>query len=215
MKYLVGNDLIDLCEPEIKKKSKNERFIRRVLSDNEYIEIKKQKSPDIFLWSLWSAKESAYKILKKIIPDLVFSHSKFKVEKTDKDSGIVKYANYIIPVKWFYKKAWIHCIATYSENKVDPKCLEWDVVETSQIETNQCFTGEEEASIYSTESKAVRELAKETLSRNSLDDVEIIRFPQGVRFGPPEIWKDGGPLLDWDISMSHDGRFSSVIIAKA
>jgi len=214
MKCLVGNDLIDLLEPEIKKKSKNERFIKRVLTEKEYSVLKNHEDPDIYLWCLWSAKESAYKILKKVIPDLVFSHSLFEVQRNCKEVGIVTYKKYSIPVKWFYNESWIHCIGTYSNNCSSPKILEWAVVESDSVDTDFEFTTGEVASIYSKESMAVRELAKKTLLENSLSDIEILRFPQGIRFGPPEIWKNGSVLEDWDISMSHDGRFVSALIAK-
>ena len=214
-KFLVGNDLIDLSEPDILKKSKNERFLKRVLSELEYKELKEHRTPHIHFWSLWSAKESAYKILKKVLPELVFSHSKFEVKLSEENIGLVKYKDFSIAVEWFYNESWIHCIATYSPGNAKPTCLKWDVAETSSIDTNQLFSAQEETSIYSEESKAVRKFAKDILSKNSLKDIEIIRFPQGVRFGPPEIWKNGNPLNEWDISMSHDGRYSSVLIAKS
>ncbi|OUR97902.1 hypothetical protein A9Q84_06815 [Halobacteriovorax marinus] len=215
MKCLVGNDLIDLLEPEIKKKSKNERFIKRVLTAEEYTLLKAQSDPDIFLWTLWSAKESAYKILKKIIPDLVFAHSLFHVEKHSGSHGIVRYDKYTIDVQWQYSESWIHCIGTFSKEGQSLQVLEWSVVETQEVTTDFVFTAEEESSIYSKESKAVRELAKLTLQGKSLEDIEILRFPLGVRFGPPEIWKDGLQLESWDLSMSHDGRFVSALIAKS
>jgi len=57
----VGNDVVDLNEPDNKGKSGDDRFLGRVFTAEERGLIARTAAPDTFLWSLWAAKEAAYK----------------------------------------------------------------------------------------------------------------------------------------------------------
>jgi phosphopantetheine--protein transferase-like protein len=57
----VGNDVVDLKEPENQGKSGDDRFLGRVFTAEERELIAGAAAPDTLLWSLWAAKEAAYK----------------------------------------------------------------------------------------------------------------------------------------------------------
>jgi phosphopantetheinyl transferase (holo-ACP synthase) len=57
----VGNDVVDLTEPDNRGKSGNDRFLSRVFTARERRLIAQAAVPDTLLWSLWAAKEAAYK----------------------------------------------------------------------------------------------------------------------------------------------------------
>ena len=57
----VGNDVVDLKEPDNRGKSRNDRFLGRVFTSEERGWIARAAAPDMLLWSLWAAKEAAYK----------------------------------------------------------------------------------------------------------------------------------------------------------
>ncbi|MHB9097527.1 MAG: 4'-phosphopantetheinyl transferase superfamily protein [Syntrophales bacterium] len=57
----VGNDVVDLKDPGNQGKSGDERFLARVFTARERERIAGAQSPDALLWSLWAAKEAAYK----------------------------------------------------------------------------------------------------------------------------------------------------------
>lgn len=77
-----GNDIISLNDIN-KTRTKQSGFYSKILSPAEknlYDESGLDKMPfENFVWLLWSLKESAYKYLQRIIPELIFSPIKFTV----------------------------------------------------------------------------------------------------------------------------------------
>ena len=61
----VGNDIVDLKEPDNCGKSGDERFIRRVFTSEERDRIVGAACPDQLLWAFWAAKEAAYKAVSR------------------------------------------------------------------------------------------------------------------------------------------------------
>ncbi|MBE0557548.1 MAG: 4'-phosphopantetheinyl transferase superfamily protein, partial [Proteobacteria bacterium] len=57
----VGNDVVDLNEPDNRGKSGDDRFLGRVFTAEERELIARAAAPNTLLWSLWAAKEAAYK----------------------------------------------------------------------------------------------------------------------------------------------------------
>jgi phosphopantetheinyl transferase (holo-ACP synthase) len=57
----VGNDIVDLKEPENLGKSGDDRFLGRVFTVEERGLIARAAAPDTLLWALWAAKEAAFK----------------------------------------------------------------------------------------------------------------------------------------------------------
>jgi phosphopantetheine--protein transferase-like protein len=64
----VGNDIVDLADPENIGKSADERFCRRVFNAEELSMIAGSDRPDSFLWMIWAAKEAAYKAISRMYP---------------------------------------------------------------------------------------------------------------------------------------------------
>lgn len=79
-----GNDIVALKAIDIAR-TKQYRFYTKILSPTEkdlYDRELQGKIPfENFVWLLWSIKESAYKYLQRITPDLVFSPTKTVIEK--------------------------------------------------------------------------------------------------------------------------------------
>ena len=57
----VGNDVVDLEDPEAVGASRRERFVRRILLPAEARVVKDAADPDAALWAFFAAKEAAYK----------------------------------------------------------------------------------------------------------------------------------------------------------
>ena len=68
----VGNDVVDLREPANAGKSRESRFLKKILTDAEIEFVKNAENPDAALWSLWACKETAYKVIKKSFSDTAF-----------------------------------------------------------------------------------------------------------------------------------------------
>lgn len=62
----MGNDVIDLTDPENVGKSCDRRFCRRVFNNDELALISASSQPDTILWAIWAAKEAAYKVVSRI-----------------------------------------------------------------------------------------------------------------------------------------------------
>lgn len=61
----VGNDVVDLKEPDNQAKSGDDRFLGRVFTVEERGLIARAAAPDTLLWALWAAKEAAYKAVSR------------------------------------------------------------------------------------------------------------------------------------------------------
>ena len=68
----VGNDVVDLREPANAVKSRDSRFLKKILTDAEIEFVRNAENPEAALWSLWACKETAYKVIKKSSPDIAF-----------------------------------------------------------------------------------------------------------------------------------------------
>lgn len=81
----IGNDIIALKTIDIPR-TQNPRFYSKILSPAEQ-QLYKDSCQSIpfhyFLWLLWSVKESAYKCLQRLQPELVFSPVKIEISNLD------------------------------------------------------------------------------------------------------------------------------------
>lgn len=83
---MVGNDIVDLNIALTNSKWSSPRFINKIFTASEKIDIEKSKNKFQTIWRLWSMKESAYKIYvqqsnktfidPKKIDTQIFSNSK-------------------------------------------------------------------------------------------------------------------------------------------
>ena len=85
----VGNDVVDLKDAANSGKSRDSRFLKKILTDAEIEYVKNADGPDQALWSLWACKETAYKVIKKILPDIVFAPRQWQVNVHN-----IKFLNY-------------------------------------------------------------------------------------------------------------------------
>lgn len=110
----IGNDVVDLTDPENIGKSRDQRFVRRVFTLEEEKIIRCAADSDRILWILWAGKEVAYKIVQKInqcissIPRLYRVHLAVK-------QGAVCYGNVetpicLINIKTFSDKKHVQCV---------------------------------------------------------------------------------------------------------
>ena len=76
----VGNDVVDLTDPETSLSGLHARFDERVFSATERDRLEASGSRHRLHWAYWAAKESAYKALKRLAPEVVFSPREFEVD---------------------------------------------------------------------------------------------------------------------------------------
>jgi phosphopantetheinyl transferase (holo-ACP synthase) len=83
---LVGNDVVDLRDPENQPDAIHRRFDERAFTGEERERILADDSPHRIRWTLWAAKESAYQVARKIDPGVSFSPRAFAV-RLSRDVG--------------------------------------------------------------------------------------------------------------------------------
>ncbi len=77
----VGNDVVDLADPETDLRLLHRRFAERVFTAAEQQALARcEPQTAVLHWALWAAKESAYKALKRRAPETVFSPREFAVQ---------------------------------------------------------------------------------------------------------------------------------------
>ncbi len=76
---MVGDDLVDLGDPEACDGSQHPRFDARVFAPAERATLAASPAAGRLRWMLWSAKEAAYKLARKLDPEVAFSPSRFVV----------------------------------------------------------------------------------------------------------------------------------------
>jgi len=215
-KRTIGNDVVALHLDQSKDKSKDQRFLNRVFAGEEIKQIQGSKNPDKMLWSLWAAKEAAYKIVKKLNPKTVFSHKKFEV---DYESKAVRFEGIIIPVVWVQNEDYVHCFGCHADYDFNFDLIETQVLKIEDPFFDGCdeafFSKDERLSIKSKESLYARFLAKQMLQKQGYTKIEIIRKKTGSSYDPPMVFQSKKQIEDIDVSLSHHGEWIAVVIVKA
>jgi hypothetical protein len=83
----VGNDIVDLKEPDNCGKSGDDRFLSRVFTQEERDRIVGAANPDTLLWALWAAKEAAYKAVSHDAPLICSTPRRYAVTLDDQALG--------------------------------------------------------------------------------------------------------------------------------
>ncbi len=218
MNGTVGNDLIDLGAAHNLGRAGQPKFLARILTAAEQAQIAAQHAGDLGFARLWSAKEAAYKATKKQQPALVFAPRRWQVgidSLTSRAScldGQVRIdPDTRVGVRWWLGPGWLHCIALLG---TAPSLLDHAVAPNDPLQTEPVFSAREREGFSRGESAGVRVLARRLLRQHGIDDIEILREPDGNTRLPPRVWAGGQPLPDLDLSLSHDGGWLAAAIAR-
>jgi phosphopantetheinyl transferase len=115
----VGNDVVDLRAAENQPAAIHPRFDERVFSPREHELLDRCPDGDhgearhALRWTLWAARESTLKLLRKSEPELPFHPSEFQVTlSADRRSASVSYARTVTHVRFDSDAERIHAVAT-------------------------------------------------------------------------------------------------------
>lgn len=237
----VGNDIVDLSIADIQHKYLDKRFLIRVFSQFEQEAITQSIDKNIILWSIWAAKEAAFKALKKNVSELVFSHQKFTIckktliklqtlQRFDCLTGVLHYNNQIpIFLSWRWINNAVHCIGLLIPDQIFFDS--WDIIHSKIVKLDQSMdkktkellqkylTEKELISIQSDESLQTRAHAKHFVqSLDSKYKIEIIRpllmKDKKESFSYPIVCTDKIFSSLYEISLSHDGVWCGIACSK-
>lgn len=217
MRTRIGNDVIDLRAAHNRGRANHARLLARVLTANERAQLLADEGGDAGFALLWSAKEAAYKALKKARPALVFAPGRWQVDcAVLRMTGATCHgrvqmdADTCIAVNWQYEPHGLHCVATFGPT---PEPIDSAVRTLAESTPQRPFSAVEQASFSRPESAHVRELARQLLAARGIHDVEIVRVGDGAAKQPPQVFAAGIPLNHVELSLSHDGDYVAAAIA--
>ena len=187
---MIGNDVVDLTDPEAQSGATHPRFDGRVFARSELQMLGASGAPNRLRWMLWAAKEAAYKAVKKMDPRAVFSPSKFVVQLDETLRGEVSCEGRTLQVALCEEATSVHAIATS------------DVLPESRILSG---THEIEGEVLDPDlpSEAAREFAIRELA--SALHVPSNSLAIAKRGRVPTLLHDG-ESTGIDLSLSHHGR---------
>ena len=94
---MIGNDVVDLRDPETRPGAQHARFDARVFAASERLALERSRDAGRLRWILWAAKESAFKAARRCDPATVFAPSHFVVELGEGLRGRVRHAGRDFP----------------------------------------------------------------------------------------------------------------------
>ena len=197
---LVGNDVVDLHDPESRPGALHPRFDVRVFTPDELEALSTSAYP--LRWTLWAAKESAYKVAKKLDPTVRFLPRDFVVGQIAEGRALVMHATGPFDVRLYRTDRWVSAVATLT---VAHPSRTRGPFSAGRVSAGPISTAVERLATHSADpSRTVREFARAALaSRMNLPPGQVrIAADRGI---PVAFWR--GRRLPVDLSLSHHGRF--------
>ena len=192
---LVGNDIVDLHDPESRPEALHAGFDARVFTSGEREALSASPCPHSLRWTLWAAKESAYKLAKKLDPKVRFLWRKFSVSRigeSRRGAGRMLVDFLDGPVGPFDVRVdltddYVHAVATLAgPNGSDHHCARAGIERLKTTESDP--------------SRTVRDAARIAIASRAELPPEQVRI--GARRGVPvALWRNRS--LPVDLSLSH------------
>jgi hypothetical protein len=188
---MIGNDVVDLASDETLPGARNPRFDDRVYTDAERRALTDSDAPDLLRWLFWAAKESAYKLARRMDPALVWSPRRFGVTLDDSLRGRVRWPAGACVVRVEHDSRRVHAVA--ARNEADLHGVRARIARLDEV-------SEKRASA----SGAVRTLAIRDLASCLGIDPAALEVRRSGRI--PTLFANER-AVDWPLSLSHHGRF--------
>jgi 4'-phosphopantetheinyl transferase superfamily len=184
---MVGNDVVDLRSRAVASGPRHPRFDARVFAPSEHRALRESSEPNALRWSLWAAKEAAYKVVKKLDAATVWSPRRFVV-RLEPGGGAVEHGGRSIPVRVEADAERVHAVAIDRAEALP------------QVHARVATLPDPE----SDPSQAVRTLARESLAPLLGARPEALEI---AREGRIPVLRIAGRDAPFDLSLSHHGRF--------
>jgi phosphopantetheinyl transferase (holo-ACP synthase) len=185
----IGNDVVDLTDPDIARHHVNERYLARVCTAEERHRVRTAGD----LWSLFAAKEAAYKALVKLGEAPGFGHRAIQV------------AAALDGVRW---RGW-HLELAVTGDGDHVHAVAWTEGPRPVARVARRVGDESEGA-----RAVLRELVATALGC-AAGELAIVRDETPGAwdgYGPPRVVRAGAPV-DADVSLSHDGQFVAAAAA--
>ncbi len=180
---MLGNDIVDLADPETRSGGQHPRFDERVFAQSERAVLARNSDPTRMRWILWAVKESAYKALRRMRPGTVFSPPRFVVDLDPQLDGTVTVGNEYCRAHVEIDGACVHAIATVDSTRA------WTLWGSQRISHPSIRSSRDNAAVDGNASQRARELALEQIAsrleinRSELDIERSGRIPHLLHRG--------------------------------
>lgn len=175
---MIGNDVVDLHDPEARPCATHPRFDARVFADCERFAIAAGDDPNRLRWRLWAAKEAAYKVARKLDRRAVFSPVRFVVA-----GSVVMHEGRAFALSFEDGEEYVHAVV-----RSGPAGATWSGVQAVADASSLVVRG------------AAITAAAAILGENERD----LSIATRDRIPRLEVRGHAAPL---DLSLSHHGRF--------
>ena len=197
---LVGNDVVDLHDPESRPEAIHNRFDARVFTSDEREALRASASAHELRWTLWAAKESAFKVAKKLDPAVRFLPRDFVVRRITEGRALVMHETGAFDVRLRRTDDWVGAVATPMAANAA-----WTTAANAPSTHRPITAGIERLEVPGADpNRTVRELARAALALGmNLPPGQVqIAADRGI---PVAYWRNR--RLPVDLSLSHHGRF--------
>ena len=193
---LVGNDVVDLRDPENQPEAIHQRFDRRVFTPAERARLCMEATAHRTRWRMWAAKESAFKVARKLDPRVRFLPRSFSVHPVGNARSIVRHSLGRFEVSFSGAEDWVHAIATPSFGPGVEALRRGPLAVIERVQQGK--------SAAANASVRVRAMARSAIGSALSISPSEIRIVTADSI-PAALWKK--LPLPVDLSLSHHGRF--------
>lgn len=194
---MVGNDVVDLRDPDADASTLHPRFDLRAFAESERASLADCADAGRERWAMWAAKEAAYKLARRLDHSVVFSPPRFVVSWQAVDRGrrerMGRVQHPAGPFEVLLREGddYVHAIALLPGT--DPGGV---VVGIERPDLSLTYPGPEGPG------RAARALAGASVGRSMGLPPEALEVRKRGRI--PELWRRGAPAPG-DLSLSHHG----------
>lgn len=192
---LVGNDVVDLGDPDNQASFGRPGYVERVCTPAERRAVEAAADPERTFWALFAAKEASYKLLVKLGEEPGLAHRSIEVAP---DFGSARYHDHDLRLTVEHTEGWVHALSS-----LGPSAPRFEVVALPPHARASAAGRELLCRIAAT----VLGVPGATLS------IERRPSPRSYDgFEPPRLCQAGVPT-GIDVSLSHDGNYVAAALS--
>lgn len=194
---MIGNDIVDLSISHIGEGERRVRYLAKIFMERECVIIDQLGNDDIWIWLLWSAKESVYKVVSRkeqiirYAPKSLECLSIKKISESNYET-IVEYKGKQFIVLSRVSDKYVHSVTTTSN-------LNQTISEVFTIPSNE------------NESEAIDHNLLMYISTNTKYEYKNMSIKRDAH-RVPHIYHGDKEL--YFLSISHHGKFGAFVLTK-
>ena len=202
---LVGNDVVDLRDPENQPRAIHPRFDLRAFTaeERDWLTEQLELGSDAAhrdRWRLWAAKESAFKVARKLDPHVRFHPRAFGVSLVGRSRAVVHHAIGRFDVWLSGGDEWVHAVSAPMARDSDRPSSRLGLVRRGVVSDEG--SGRDEIALAS--GARVRAVARSAVAAALSLAAADVEIASSGRI-PIATWRQA--RLPVDLSLSHHGRF--------